>query len=429
MHPSDEPITGSNCDLSSPLSTSVFSEMRIPGTLTEPKTPSSSFSSKPTESSSLSLDNMAIVTPCFLSGSSTYSSSSSSFMVISKVSSSRGPGALQGRGQVGGALAPGQGGAWHTGCSGGSVVLLDRQFIGHGIFEKRAPALLDNLAQAFLMAPYFVFLELGINAATDDTTVQDPRDELVLRLSYLFSNESSFAERGSTQWFSSNFCPCVYDTKFSSLCKSINPKVESNPLLIMSLMLKAASRLSGFVSASKEQLSMKRENPYPPKIVQSVVDQQSSLLDSILIKVVQISYLVEKTVEPLTLNVASNGYYLDIIAQELGLTDASKVLVSSFWNFDALFQPQQHPARDSHDTFFLQVPPMTKFLPEDYVERVKRVHEFGGYVSRGYEYDWKREEANKNLLRTHTTAVSSRMLYQLAQFLWPWVWRQETSTT
>ncbi|KAI7979086.1 Phenylalanine--tRNA ligase alpha subunit, cytoplasmic [Camellia lanceoleosa] len=210
----------------------------------------------------------------------------------------------------------------------------------------------------------------------------------------------------------------------------------------MSLMLKAASRLSGSVSASEEQLSMKRENPYPPEIVQSVVDQQSSLLDSILIKVVRISYLVEKTVEPLTLNVASNGYYLDIIAQELGLTDASKVLVSrfeemptnnfvesSFWNFDALFQPQQHPARDSHDTFFLQVPPMTKFLPEDYVERVKRVHEFGGYGSRGYEYDWKREEANKNLLRTHTTAVSSRMLYRLAQFLWPWVWRQETSTT
>ncbi|CAL5329090.1 unnamed protein product [Camellia sinensis] len=91
------------------------------------------------------------------------------------------------------------------------------------------------------------------------------------------------------------------------------------------------------------------------------------------------------------------------------------VWLRSFWNFDALFQPQQHPARDSHDTFFLQVPPTTKFLPEDYVERVKRVHEFGGYGSRGYEYDWKREEANKNLLRTHTTAVSSRMLYRLAQ--------------
>ncbi|CAK9149612.1 unnamed protein product [Ilex paraguariensis] len=88
---------------------------------------------------------------------------------------------------------------------------------------------------------------------------------------------------------------------------------------------------------------------------------------------------------------------------------------SSFWNFDALFQPQQHPARDSHDTFFLQEPSTTKVLPEDYVERVKQVHECGGYGSRGYAYDWKREEANKNLLRTHTTAVSSRMLYLLAQ--------------
>ncbi|KAH1220125.1 Phenylalanine--tRNA ligase alpha subunit, cytoplasmic [Glycine max] len=88
---------------------------------------------------------------------------------------------------------------------------------------------------------------------------------------------------------------------------------------------------------------------------------------------------------------------------------------SSFWNFDALFQPQQHPARDSHDTFFLETPSTTKILPEDYVQRVRQVHESGGYGSRGYAYDWKREEANKNLLRTHTTAVSSRMLYQLAQ--------------
>ncbi|XP_031128914.1 phenylalanine--tRNA ligase alpha subunit, cytoplasmic isoform X2 [Ipomoea triloba] len=88
---------------------------------------------------------------------------------------------------------------------------------------------------------------------------------------------------------------------------------------------------------------------------------------------------------------------------------------SSFWNFDALFQPQQHPARDSHDTFFLKEPSTTRELPEDYVELVKKVHESGGYGSRGYGYDWKRDEANKNLLRTHTTAVSSRMLYKLAQ--------------
>jgi uncharacterized membrane protein YGL010W len=34
------------------------------------------------------------------------------------------------------------------------------QFVGHGIFEGRAPALLDNLSQSFLMAPLFVLLEV-----------------------------------------------------------------------------------------------------------------------------------------------------------------------------------------------------------------------------------------------------------------------------
>ena len=32
-----------------------------------------------------------------------------------------------------------------------------------------------------------------------------------------------------------------------------------------------------------------------------------------------------------------------------------------------------------------------------------------------YQYDWKLEEARKNILRTHTTAVSTKMLYQLGQ--------------
>ncbi|KEH33299.1 2-hydroxy-palmitic acid dioxygenase mpo1 [Medicago truncatula] len=34
------------------------------------------------------------------------------------------------------------------------------QIFGHYVFEKRAPALLDNIAQAFLMAPFFVVLEI-----------------------------------------------------------------------------------------------------------------------------------------------------------------------------------------------------------------------------------------------------------------------------
>jgi phenylalanyl-tRNA synthetase alpha chain len=89
---------------------------------------------------------------------------------------------------------------------------------------------------------------------------------------------------------------------------------------------------------------------------------------------------------------------------------------SSFWNFDTLFQPQQHPARDAHDTFFLSQPAECKELPgEGYTETVKRTHEQGGFGSIGYRYDWKHSEAKKNILRTHTTAVSSRTLRALAQ--------------
>lgn len=87
---------------------------------------------------------------------------------------------------------------------------------------------------------------------------------------------------------------------------------------------------------------------------------------------------------------------------------------SSFWNFDALFQPQMHPARDCHDTFFLSVPEKSTKFPMEYLERVRSAHEKGSEGSIGYRYDWKIEEAQKNLLRTHTTAVSARMLYKLA---------------
>jgi phenylalanyl-tRNA synthetase alpha chain len=102
---------------------------------------------------------------------------------------------------------------------------------------------------------------------------------------------------------------------------------------------------------------------------------------------------------------------------EMGFEEmpTSQYVESSFWNFDALFQPQQHPARDAHDTFFCEEPATCNTVPEEYMARVKEVHEKGGYGSIGYDYDWSEQETRKNILRTHTTAVSSKMLYKLAQ--------------
>ena len=104
------------------------------------------------------------------------------------------------------------------------------------------------------------------------------------------------------------------------------------------------------------------------------------------------------------------------ILMEMGFEEmpTNKWVESSFWNFDTLFQPQSHPARDAHDTFFIKEPARTISIPEEYYDRVKTMHEKGGSGSIGYRTVFQREEATKNLLRTHTTAVSSQMLYKLA---------------
>jgi len=91
---------------------------------------------------------------------------------------------------------------------------------------------------------------------------------------------------------------------------------------------------------------------------------------------------------------------------------------SCFWNFDSLFQPQAHPARDAHDTFFLTCPETHKVPKayDEYFSRVKKTHEDGWKTgSVGHKVPWKPEEAEKNILRTHTTSISARTLYNLAQ--------------
>ena len=81
------------------------------------------------------------------------------------------------------------------------------------------------------------------------------------------------------------------------------------------------------------------------------------------------------------------------------------------WNFDALFQAQDHPAREIHDTFFLKNPTSGR-APEELLKKIGAVHESGGDTgSRGWGYRWDPSRALRLVLRTQTTAVSARTLY------------------
>lgn len=136
---------------------------------------------------------------------------------------------------------------------------------------------------------------------------------------------------------------------------------------------------------------------------------------------------------------------------EMGFEEmpTNRYVETGFWNFDALFVPQQHPARDLQDTFYISDPPLADKpradppssttstasqkpinhnAPSDpapsqpsapldyesYWDSVRTVHESGKYGSIGYRYPWSPSESLRLVLRTHTTSISTYMLHKLA---------------
>jgi phenylalanyl-tRNA synthetase alpha chain len=97
---------------------------------------------------------------------------------------------------------------------------------------------------------------------------------------------------------------------------------------------------------------------------------------------------------------------------EMGFTEIRGPLVeTAFWNFDALFQPQDHPAREMMDTFYLANPKAGKLPSKNIVDAVAKVHENGWITgSKGWSYKWSHEEAKRLVLRTHTTAETIKYL-------------------
>ncbi|RKF54426.1 Phenylalanine--tRNA ligase alpha subunit [Erysiphe neolycopersici] len=111
---------------------------------------------------------------------------------------------------------------------------------------------------------------------------------------------------------------------------------------------------------------------------------------------------------------------------EMGFEEmpTNRFVETGFWNFDALFVPQQHPARDLQDTFYISDPPRAdkphsensydKSDYETYWKNIREVHQEGKFGSIGYRYPWVEDESLRLVLRTHTTAISTAMLFKLA---------------
>jgi len=81
------------------------------------------------------------------------------------------------------------------------------------------------------------------------------------------------------------------------------------------------------------------------------------------------------------------------------------VIQSGFWNFDALFTPQDHPAREMQDTFYISAqtqPPIS--ASKDQISKISRVHK------ERWNRQWNVQKAQRLVLRTHTTPVTVQHL-------------------
>ncbi len=104
--------------------------------------------------------------------------------------------------------------------------------------------------------------------------------------------------------------------------------------------------------------------------------------------------------------------WLDLGFEEM----KGNIVQNEFWNFDALFTPQDHPAREMQDTFFIKKPNKRKITEEEkkIMKRIKKTHETGWTTkSLGYNYKWKKSIAERLILRTHTTVLSAQKIASL----------------
>jgi len=107
--------------------------------------------------------------------------------------------------------------------------------------------------------------------------------------------------------------------------------------------------------------------------------------------------------------------FLDFVKYKfigMGFEEMRGPLVENeFWDMDALFMPQFHPARNIHDVYFVKEPAACSRIEGPFGRRVAATHRDGGKTgSTGWRYDFDLERAKRLILRSQGTAVSARTL-------------------
>lgn len=168
-------------------------------------------------------------------------------------------------------------------------------------------------------------------------------------------------------------------------------------------------------------LKLKAEVPIAREVLKREQETVSKLRTELIVsgkwkEIILKEYNVEA--QPPAVYPGLKHFYLEFIRKikriliGMGFTEVNGPFIEQeFWNFDVLFQAQDHPSREVHDTFWIDFEVKDLNAPEEVVKRAKAVHENGGETgSTGWRYSWSEDIARRLILRTHMTAVSARML-------------------
>jgi phenylalanyl-tRNA synthetase alpha chain len=107
--------------------------------------------------------------------------------------------------------------------------------------------------------------------------------------------------------------------------------------------------------------------------------------------------------------------FLDFVKYKfvgMGFEEMRGPLVENeFWDMDALYMPQFHPARNIHDVYFVKEPVACREIESPFGKNVAAAHKDGGKTgSTGWRYPFDIERAKRLILRSQGTAVSARTL-------------------
>lgn len=110
--------------------------------------------------------------------------------------------------------------------------------------------------------------------------------------------------------------------------------------------------------------------------------------------------------------IEANNILRDVFV-EMGFKEMQGPMVeSAFWNMDTMWIPQDHPAREEQDTFYLEG---SAEVEKDIMNKVKKMHEEGLKRTHTQVGEWSEEITKKRLLRTHSTATTFRTLAELGK--------------